>query len=500
MKKFCLILIPLCLVCNYLPSQSWVVDYLGSYPSGSTHFSTGFVDMDGVTFLAGREGPSREQPETLLLRIDPDGSHSSFIYHKTGYHSKASCIVETIENHLFVAGTIFNDEDDALLVLVFDKNLNLLEERCYEKEVDALSFGDCKAAPDSHGNIIVSTTVRQPTAYGNFNERGAFFKFNCRGDIISHRYLIADAPDPVYYLMDFWLKQMWYQEKDETLLCLANGYGNVTSFITFDSAFNYIEEHPIWRVHNGKDDHTLYNDCFTDHWLSDQEALFFGGKGDDEHNRLRVSRVNTQGEFLQHTHLNERPDSIDSPAKHRCMATANDSTLYFGFYQHTIPYYPGIASIYLLNEHLDIIGLYVDETHNCCRTNMILPTRDGGCLIVNDSCNMGAVLTFGHPIVTKLNREDFKTVSWSVIQSAPEPQHIFPNPTEGMLTIPLPHPRNLHTYCRISDQHGRTVVDREIQGFGNGLQMDVSQLKSGLYIIQIYTHGKNLFTEQFFRK
>ena len=456
--------------------------------------------MDGVTFLAGREGPCREQPETLLMRINPDGSHSEVVYHKAGYYSSATCIVETDEHNLFVAGNLFNEQDDEVMILLFDKDLNLLAERSYEKEVEAISFGTCRATSDSHGNLIVSTTVRQAVEYDTFLEHGVFFKFDRRGNLISHRYLIEEYPHPVFFLMNFWLKQMWYREDSETLLCLAWGNGNITSFITFDSAFNYLEEYPIWRDDPTKSDHTLYNDCYTDHWYSDDEALFFGGKGDDEHSRLRVSRINTQGEFLQYIHLNDRPDTLDSPCKSRCMATANDSTFYFSFYQHALSYHPGIATVYLLNDKLEIIGRYLDHSHACYRSQMIFPTEDGGCITVNDSCNTGNTLVFGHPVITKLNREDFETVPWSIQPSNNATLHPYPNPTTHYLTIPLGTLDLTNASCRISDQSGHTIVHRNIHGEGNLLQLDVSSLKKGLHLIQIFKNGQALFSDQFIKK
>lgn len=500
MKKQLLIILPLCLLCSSLSSQSWVVDYHGGHPTGRTHFSAGFMDLDGVTFLSGQEGSDNQRPETLVMSIHPDGSHSEYIHHKNGYYSKATCIVETDEHNLFIAGTIFNENDDYLMVLLLDKNLNLLDEIIIEKEVEATSFGSSKAVPDSHGNIIVATTVNQPSEYGTLYEHGVLYKFDHHGNLINHRYLIEDYPDPVYFLMNFRLKQLWYREQSETLLCLAWGYGNVTSFITFDSAFNYIGEYPIWRDHPEKVDHTLYDDCYTDHWYSENEALFFGGKGDDEHNRLRVSRINIQGEFLQYTHLNERFDTIDSPSKCRCMATANDSTIYFSFYQHTESYYPGLASVYLLNNDLEIAGRFIDQSHRSFRTYLIFPTEDGGCITVNDSCNMGSHAVVSHPVITKISREDFEKVTWNVTKSQASARHPFPNPTKGMLTIPL-SPMDLETtYCKICDSDGHIITNRIIHGQGDLLQLDVTGLKPGLYILLITSNDKTLLSEKFIKK
>ncbi|MBR4392382.1 MAG: T9SS type A sorting domain-containing protein [Bacteroidales bacterium] len=499
MKKHHYITILLFLLYGNLSSQSWVVNYHG-YPLGRTHFSAGFVDEDGVTFLSGQEGPDNDRPKTLLMRINQDGSHSETIYDAEGFYSKATCIVETDDHHLFVAGHLFDDTEDYLIILLFDKNLNLLSEQRIEKEVDAISFGTCRASSDNHGNIIVSSSVKQANEYGGYYSRGVFFKFNRLGEMISHRYLVEEYPSPEYFLMNFQLRQMWYRNDSETLLCLVPGYGGVMSFITFDSDFNYLEEHPIWREIDEKVDHTLFDDCYTDHWLSDSEALFFSSRGDADHNKLRISRLNTQGKFLEYIHLNERPDTIDDAAKHRCMATANDSTFYLSFHQHTIPYYPGSACVYLLNDKMEIIGRHIDETHEAFRSFLIFPTKDGGCITVNDSCIMSSFATQSHPVITKLSRNDFETIPWSVSNTYIDKIHAYPNPTEGRLTIPLCGLNLSDARCQIYDNLGRLITDRQIHNCDASILLDLSKLDPGIYCYRIYANDKTLFSERIIKK
>ena len=243
-KQICFLVI-LVLGCLSLPAQEWSVRYPSGHPSGYNHFHDGFVDGNGTTFMVGQEGPDKDTPEAILLRVTSDGSPLSYRYSKPGFHSIANCIVEMPEDKLFIAGNLNNDTCDRLLVLIFDKNLDLLEERQYDKEVDSLSLGKSRGILDSHGNVIVSTYASQNNGYKGLFYRGILFKFDQYGDTLRHRYLLADEPNPVSYLVDFKVRQLWYKAASEHLLCLAPGFGGVMSFITFDSAFNYIEEHSI---------------------------------------------------------------------------------------------------------------------------------------------------------------------------------------------------------------------------------------------------------------
>ena len=501
MMKKLLLYIAFFLTYLIVPAQEWSINYIGDHPDGRTHFHDGIIDGDGVTFLAGQEGPDADTPEALFMRVNPDGSHSEFKYVKAGFHSRATCIIEMPNHNLFAAGNLYGETTDYFLVLILDKQLNLLEERQFEKDVDGNSFGACKATLDSHNHVIVSTVVLQNNAYQGIDYRGVFYKFDLEGDMVSQRYLIEDYPDPVYFLFDFRLRQMWYKAEDETLLCLAPGYGNVLSFITFDSSFNYIDEYPIWQDDIDKSDHTLYNDCYTDYWYSEDEALFFSSRGDADHNKLRVSRVNTHGEFLDFIRLNERTDTIDDAAPSRCMAAANDSTFFFSFYYHTWSYYPGIACVYLLNERMEIIGRHVDDDQNCYRSCLVLATADGGCITVNDSCNYFSITSRTHPIISKLRIEDFETIPLTILHEelSSFDEKAYPNPCDATLHIPVPRIDHQHLRCQVYDQHGRIVIDRKVPPC-DLLSLDVSKLKTGIFHYRIYSDQTTLLTEPFIKK
>ena len=482
-KNLCLALL-LGLMAGPLHSQQWTLHYEGGYPNGRIHFYDGWVDPEGVAFFAGEEGDDYGHPHALLMRIEPDGRHTEYHHTPPGCYTKATCLVETADQHLFVAGNCYEADQDSLMLLLFDKDLNLLVERRYGKDRPAGPFGSCKALCDPQGNLILSTTVDVQNEYNGIEHRGVFFKFNAQGELLRQRYLIADHPDPLHSYSDFTLRQLWYQPEDETLLCLAPASGGLLSFVRFDSLFLLLEAHPIWREAGDKTDHTLFRDCYTDHWYSNREALFFSSRGDAEHNRLRISRVNTEGDFLEFLPLNERPDTIDDAARHRCMAKANDSTFYFGFHSHTIGYYPGIGGVYRINDRLEITGRHLDDDHDRYRSWMVLPTPDGGCLSVNDSCAWAGTANLGHPVVRKLLPSDFESVSCTVMSAKGGPFPIpYPNPADTFLNLPLLQASNR---CQVFDSQGRMICDRLVNGQGDCLQLDISGLAPGVYCYRLF--------------
>lgn len=502
MSKISIILTLLLGCCQLLPGQEWRVRYTGTYPDGYTRFIDGFTDEEGVTFLVGQEGPDKEHAASLLLRLDSDGTYSALRSEDTVYHSIASCIVETEDHRLFVAGKKYHNDGQGLLIRIFDKELHLLEERVYEAETDILSFGQCKGIRDKHGHIVVSTYVVLGNGLQGTDYRGVFYTFDDHGNEIRHRYLIEEYPHPVYFLTDFRMRQMWFKGESDTLLCLVPGYGGVMSFVSFDTTFNYLEEYPIWREQADKSDHTLFQDCYTDYWYSDNEALFFSSRGDADHNKLRISRVNTQGEFLDFIRLNERPDTIDDAARPRCMAATDDHTFYFSFHSHQQSYYPGIPCVYMLNDKLEIIGSHVD-IHDTFRACLILPTPDGGCITVNDSCNYAPYMTTTMPVIQKLTPDDFDRIPWTVSHDEQPPLkgYAFPNPCSEILNIPVIHENYQETTrCRVEDLFGRITMDCIVQSNGKYLFLDVSNIRAGIYRYRIYSDRKTLSSGQFVKQ
>lgn len=503
MMKKRLFTLALCLLCFHLSAQEWIVRYIGQHLAGRTTFVDGFIDKDGVTFLAGHEDIREGVSEALLMRIEPDGTHTEFRYDREGYHSKATCILEMNNHNLFVAGNLSDDNDDYVMVLIFDKQFNLLEERQYEKEVEALSFRSCQATIDSHDHVIVSTAVVQENQFQNQEFHGVFLKFDYQGKLVSSRYLIEEYPDPLFYFMDFRLRQMWYKD-DETLFCICTGYGGVLSFVTFDSAFNYIEEYPIWRSEVDKFEHTINrDDGYTDYWYNEDEALFFSSRGDYDDNKLRISRVNTHGEFLDFICLNERNDTIDDAATSRCMATVNDSTFYFLFHYHTLVLYPGIGCVYQLNDKMEIVGRHLDDEHQSYQSRIILPTADKGCIVVYDSCAYEFMTKNKHPVIKKLSPNDFEQVIMSVESTTSDPKEDlspYPNPADDIIHIPLPNDGITKRRLRITDAKGCAVADRIVEQGASLVQLDISGLKPGMYLYTLYTSDKTLLTEKFVKK
>lgn len=499
MTKHLLFTIAVSLMTCMVTAQSWTIRCRDLNAFEYTEFEDGFIDNQGVAFLAGRSGDDHEQSKAYLMRIDSDGTPSTIRYEE-GVCSCLNSIIEYDEGRIFAAGNLSDENEDFIFTMFLDKNLNVLSTCRYAKEQNGNRFGRCTAIPDGEGHIVVASSLEKEYSF-LIESKGVLLKYNDENIPILSRYLIADYPDPFYYMNRFKVRQMWFNNDDNTFLCLVPGTDGIYSFITFDTDFNLLEERPIQDEMSDILGHTLSDDCYTDLWKSD-EAIVFSSLGWFDHNKLRVMKINTDGDFLDFIHFNERGDTIDNVSLYHCMAAANDTTLFFSTDYSIYPAYPGTANIYLLNDRLEIIGNHLDDKDESLRSSIILASPDGGCISVYDSCSYQYNCSDSYPIISKLSREDFHCIPWS-IKNHETPNlsslDVYPNPTDGILYIPFDTFDGRHSRCQIKDMAGRTLLDCLLDTNTGTLQIDVSSLNKGLYNYVIY-NNKNIITKGTFIK
>lgn len=499
MAKGILIALAACLMTCTARSQTWTVHCKNLTPFEYTEFEDGFVDEDGIVYLAGRNGNDYEHGAAYVMRIQPDGGTSTYRYEENECLSSLSSIIAMDDERIFVAGNLSDDEDDYIFTMVMDKNLNVLSTHRYAKEVEGIRFGRCTALSDEEGHVIVaSSIVREQSIW--IENKGVLIKYNDDNHPILQRYLIADYPEPMYFMNRFKVRQMWNQH-DGTFLCLAPGSEEIYSFLTFDSDFNLLDEKYIQDEQCDILGHTLSEDCFSDLWTSSEEAIIFSSLGWYDRNKLRAMKINADGEFLEYVHINERNDTIDFVAPFHCMAAANDTTLYFCTSYGTHPGYPGFASIYLLNDRLEITGHHLETDDECLKASMILATQDGGCISIYDSCSFQLNSHDSYPIISKLSRDDFDVIPWSIIENTHATQSFcaYPNPTHESLFIPFQTLDIGHARCQISDITGRIILDCVIDSNSGILHVDVSRLNNGIYNYSLYNNKNILYLGTFLK-
>ena len=90
--------------------------------------------------------------------------------------------------------------------------------------------------------------------------------------------------------------------------------------------------------------------------------------------------------------------------------------------------------------------------------------------------------------VSKLahEKEEEQVVSSSLLTSL----HVYPNPSNGLVTFEIPEEFNDSKEVRFFDVRGRQVAARSLKGSTNLFSTELNELSNGIYIIQLNSKGK----------
>ncbi|MFP4470923.1 MAG: T9SS type A sorting domain-containing protein [Bacteroidales bacterium] len=376
-------------------------------------------------------------------------------------------------------------------MIILDQSLQLLHEKTYLVRETYAGFGDAVCSiVDNQGNIVLTSFAveeenKDRVAFTDF----AFYKFNPLGDTLLSRYYS-------YIHSEFTYELTKVPNSDDLMLIeRATLYNNHIELMYLDKDLNILKVNQLWSW-----EVSLGGDVSCDYWLSDTEFLVSGRigieTGGSSDHCIGVYRVDTAANFLQELLLN-KVDTTDYPAKHNSMAYANDSTIYIGGFQNIMGFWntePSIVELYMIDKDMNLLGykeLGGDYNYELWG---IIATQDDGCLLY------GTRLDVPEPKrdiqIWKVLRDDINIITGVSELPAPALEiAAYPNPVSDKLFVELSGTAswNHNTLC-IYNIDGRQVFRKRIQGEGNLLQADVSNLGPGHYIISIEQNNKNIYT------
>lgn len=175
--------------------------------------------------------------------------------------------------------------------------------------------------------------------------------------------------------------------------------------------------------------------------------------------------------------------------------------MYIGFYVTT----PNVWELYVIDRELNLLG-YKEFGSGDANYQLwgMLPTSDMGCLLYGTRYSDENGNEYDIHIV-KVRREDIE-ISISPITATKEIlQEInykaYPNPAYHTLNIPLKEYSVLESKrLQIFNIKGKKITDRNINGEGNVLQVNVNSLNPGMYLYRIISKDKNLLSGKFIKK
>ncbi|MBR1513991.1 MAG: T9SS type A sorting domain-containing protein [Bacteroidales bacterium] len=321
-------------------------------------------------------------------------------------------------------------------------------------------------------------------------------------DTLSCRFVTAEQPHPEATMYGYDCYKLLQNPNNDGIVVICAGLNNKNSLLMYDHDFNYEDGFilsPAFR------ESFVYS--YSDHWLSDNRLLLMGDmKPYGEYTKwtIGMAEVGLDGTFDRWDRVYHKHDTAIQSSSDRCMAYANDTTIYGGSWFYTVLGGESHGSVCLYDTDMELLGRkeFIEPEYGdkaSCR--FVLPTVDGGCLV--------GLLTYfvnnGHRSskLIKMNREDFNPIPCSVKELPKEAikAMAYPNPAKDELNIDISGlPKHDENRIQIVDALGRICMDRIIRGEGNVLTVGVSSLKPGIYFYCVYSADRELLKGKFVKE
>lgn len=449
-------------------AQQWEIDYANG--DSLIQFNHGILDSEGNCILVGGCGPAYPDYHPIVMRVEPDGTHFEREY--DGFDGlMLNHVVQLQNGNYFAAGLI---SEEAVEVLVLDSNLEIMEDKRYEKPEDALLLTEGRLLLDDDGTVVMTGGARYPAIYGSYFTRPYLYRFDENADTLRCRYVMAEMPNPEYYLHQFECHQILKNPQNDGLVLMGRGRNGLPSLICYDYDFNYIDN--IWMENDHMLLFTSYSSCC---WLSDDDLLVFGTLRpyNEQSRTIGLLDVKLSGGVPRLDTIHAEPELPYRVAsgKFNSATFINDTTIYCSYYSSENLYGPYFPSVCLLDKDMEILGnkVFLDEEYTNHPVYFTLPQNDGGCIIVTSYALSNNTI---QGKLIKMRREDFNPIPCSVEELPQETVKVYPNPAKDRVTIDGTEAAEVQVYNALGQ------IVRTVQGTN---EIDLRGLAEGVYLLRI---------------
>ena len=329
---------------------------------------------------------------------------------------------------------------------------------------------------DDDGTVLVSGGFQYQDVYG-VRRKPYFYRFDENADTLSCRFVQVTSPQPEATITGYECHQIMQNPTDEGFIVLCDGgiNGNC-SLLRYDYDFNYVNGFQMIPVA-----HELFNNAFSDHWLSDGKLLVMGTVwpyGNYDNWSVGMAEINLDGTFEHWDRVYHVQDtSVQAP--NQCMAYVNDTTIYGGSWYYKQPAggenHPSIS---LYDTDFEVLGRKeFDGPEYISSCNFVLPMSDGSCLIgiVHGTYYLG---DYSYGKLIKMRREDFNPIPCSVEEVPQEAVKAlaYPNPAKEKVTIDGIEVAEVQVY---------NVIGQLVKTVRNSNEIKISDLTEGVYLLRI---------------
>ena len=488
------------LLMNIANSQQWSIEYscdeneYANFIAGDMSSRYNYVLGAMCDFISDVQYP-------LVLCIDENGNYTEKVI-ENGY--KKGSFVTAVglgDGNAFVAA-LYSDNQipeiyEYLWVAVLNPQLDVIAENKIKVEHPYISYGMSAQAlvNDDNEIVMVSKVTDSIPDYTIIRYDMSFYKFGLDCNLLKQTCLenpsyhsnitsFIEVPNTDYYAM---FSDGMHASGAETV-----------SYI--DDDLNYISTSTIDNMNNYHECILPLNVC-VDYWYDEHHFLMSAKSartsGTNDWYPLVVKK-DTEMNVIE-TLSFERVDTTDHVSQYRSMACINPDKIYVStFWQNgnVFESYPNTATVFLINDKLDLLGRKDFELGVYANIFYIQPTNDEGCLIhVYLDYNSHYV-----SMIYKLKSEDFEIITDVSVSGEDFEPVIYPNPVSSILNVNVGNMNGSNVTVTIVDMIGRRYLDKEVFINGNTLTLDVSSLSEGTYFYSLLIDGRYVLTEKFVKK
>ena len=458
-------------------AQQWEIDYGNA--TSYTIMKSGIVNSNGENVLVGVSGPDKNHYYPAIMSVTVDGECNSRVFDTIEGNVGFTHIVQLHNGNYFAAAIVQADVfgiGEDVIFMILDSDFNIINVKSYEKPEFALTMGEGRLMLDDDGTIVASGGFQYQDVYG-VRRKPYFYRFDENADTLSCRFVQATSPQPEATITGFECHQIMQNPTDEGFIVLCDGgiNGNC-SLLRYDYDFNYVNGFQMIPVA-----HELFNNAFSDHWLSDGKLLVMGTVwpyGNYDNWTVGMAEVSLDGIFEHWDRVYHVQDtSVQAP--NQCMAYVNDTTIYGGSWYYKQPAggenHPSIS---LYDTDFKVLGRKeFDEPEYISSCNFVLPMSDGSCLIgtVHGTYYLG---DYSYGKLIKMRREDFNPIPYSVKEVPQEviKALVYPNPASEVVRIEGIEAAKVQVY---------NALGQLVKTVRNSNEISVKGLPEGVYLLRI---------------
>ena len=453
----------------------------------------------------------------LLLKVDKEGNYITRQVHLPGMMLRYYSAIELDNGNYMVFGICDDSLADPnfqryMQVDVFDSQLESIASQTYDMNDDVTDLFRCsenaspmKSIITKKGTVLLAVTpsIEHSYEYGYYYESVLrFFEFDEEGNLLR----IVDNPTLAAWTSG--LKTITYAPNSDNLMVYVGDgeFGNATNvpgIIVADTSYTIVTKQSLYNL----DGHECTRIACDGHWIDSQFMILdveqYIGSSFTFHTLYKIDSAL----HVYSQHCVEPADSCSRVPRERNTAYINDSTL-FAFSAFSETMYSSFsyenANIVLYDKHLNLLGRKVIKADDVLYWPSVPAVfNDGGCLVLmrTKSGTYHPEGPFTKYALMKFRREDIE-ITWDVVQENETETHFapYPNPTKGILNIPIGETDCQDARLQIFDMKGVKCFDCAITKQGDLITVDTQNLDAGMYVYRVISGSKEIAGGKFVKE